>query len=122
MNKPKESIMWLKVIGCVSSPCPHPSSNNFLTLFILKDSGSNHEIYAVDLFHLLWSTFKNNETEFQTRTPKFLDVNSLKDVDEKTLRNAQNSAKDEFGVTHDTIKHFMNPNLMCPDPRINFSY
>jgi hypothetical protein len=78
--------MWLKVIGCVSSPCAH--------LKIMKQS---------------W-------------TPKFLDVNSLKDVDEKTLRNAQNSAKDEFGVTHYTIKHFMNPNLMCPDPRINFSY
>ena len=86
MNKPKESIMWLKVIGCVSSPCPHPSSNNFLNPFILNDSSSNHEIYAVDLFHLLWSTFKNNETEFQTRTPNFLNVSSLKDVDEETLK------------------------------------
>ena len=68
-----------------------------------------------DLFHFLCSTFKNNEIEFQTRMPKFLDVHSLKDVDEETLRNAQNSAKYEFGVTHDNIKHFMNPNLMCPD-------
>jgi len=35
--------------------------------------------------------------------PKFLDVHSLKDVDEETLRKAQNSPKDEFGVTHDNI-------------------
>jgi hypothetical protein len=37
------------------------------------------------------------------------------DVDEETLRKAQNAAKDEFGVTQDNIKHFMNPNLMCLD-------
>ena len=39
----------------------------------------------------------------------------MKDVDEETLRNAQNAAKNEFGVTHDNIKHFMNLNLMCLD-------
>jgi hypothetical protein len=30
--------------------------------------------------------------------PKFLDVHSLKDFDEESLRKAQNSPKDEFGV------------------------
>jgi hypothetical protein len=39
----------------------------------------------------------------------------MTDVDEETLRNTQNSAKHEFGVTHDNIIHFMNPNLMCRD-------
>jgi hypothetical protein len=37
--------------------------------------------------------------------PKFLDVHSLKDFDEKSLRKAQNSPKDEFGVTHDNIMY-----------------
>jgi hypothetical protein len=31
--------------------------------------------------------------------PKFLDVPSLKGYDEESLRKAQNSPKDEFGVT-----------------------
>ena len=35
--------------------------------------------------------------------PKFLDVHSLKGVDDETLRKAQNAPKDEFGVTHDNI-------------------
>jgi len=37
--------------------------------------------------------------------PKFLDVHSLKGVDEETLRKAQDSPKDEFGVIHDNIKY-----------------
>ena len=37
--------------------------------------------------------------------PKFLDVHSLKDVDEETLRKAQDSPKDEFGVSHDNIMY-----------------
>ena len=35
--------------------------------------------------------------------PKFLDVHSLKDLDERTLRKTQDAPKDEFGVTHDNI-------------------
>jgi hypothetical protein len=35
--------------------------------------------------------------------PKFLDVHSLKDADEKALRKTQDAPKDEFGVTHDKI-------------------
>jgi uncharacterized protein DUF4242 len=35
--------------------------------------------------------------------PKFLDVHSLKDLDEKTLRKTQDAPKDEFEVTHDNI-------------------
>lgn len=35
--------------------------------------------------------------------PKFLDVHSLKGLDEEALRKTQNSPKDEFGVTHDNI-------------------
>ena len=41
----------------------------------------------------------------QTRMPKYLDVHSLKDVDEEELRKAQSSPKDEFGVTHDNIMY-----------------
>ncbi len=37
--------------------------------------------------------------------PKFLDVHSLKGVDEETLRKAQDSLKDEFGVIHDNIMY-----------------
>jgi Fe2+ or Zn2+ uptake regulation protein len=37
--------------------------------------------------------------------PKFLDVHSLKGLDEETLRKTQNSPKDEFGVTHDNIMY-----------------
>ena len=37
--------------------------------------------------------------------PKFLDVHSLKGVDEETLRKAQDSTKDEFGVIHDNIMY-----------------
>ena len=37
--------------------------------------------------------------------PKFLDVHSLKDVDDETLRKAKNAPKDEFGVTHDNIMY-----------------
>lgn len=37
--------------------------------------------------------------------PKFLDSHHLKGVDENTLRNAQNSPKDEFGVTHENIMY-----------------
>jgi hypothetical protein len=32
--------------------------------------------------------------------PKFLDVHTLKGFDEETLRKAQNSPVDEFGVKH----------------------
>ena len=35
--------------------------------------------------------------------PKFLDVHSLKGLDEDTLRNIQNTPKDESGVIHDNI-------------------
>jgi glycine cleavage system aminomethyltransferase T len=37
--------------------------------------------------------------------PKFLDVHSLNGVDEETLRKAQDSPKDEFGVIHDNIMY-----------------
>ena len=37
--------------------------------------------------------------------PKFLDSHHMKGVDENTLRNAQNSLKDEFGVTHENIMY-----------------
>ena len=37
--------------------------------------------------------------------PKFLDSHHMKGVDENTLRNAQNSPKDEFGVTHENIMY-----------------
>ncbi|HET6716711.1 MAG TPA: hypothetical protein VFG90_06240 [Nitrososphaeraceae archaeon] len=33
---------------------------------------------------MLYTTFKNNETEIQTGLPKFLDVHSLKDVNDET--------------------------------------
>ncbi|MFL6460371.1 MAG: nickel-binding protein [Nitrososphaeraceae archaeon] len=35
--------------------------------------------------------------------PKFIDVHSLKEVDEKILRKTRDAPKDEFGVTHDNI-------------------
>jgi hypothetical protein len=35
--------------------------------------------------------------------PKFLDVHSLKGLDEETLKNTHNAPKDEFGITHDNI-------------------
>ena len=35
--------------------------------------------------------------------PKFLDSHHMKGVDENTLRNAQYSPKDEFGVIHKNI-------------------
>ena len=57
------------------------------------------------LFTLLRTTFKNNKTEIQTRLPKFLDVHSLKDVDDETLRKLQQSPIDEFGVTHDNMMY-----------------
>lgn len=37
--------------------------------------------------------------------PKFLDTHNLKGVDEETLRKAQCSLKDEFGVTHDNMMY-----------------
>jgi hypothetical protein len=37
--------------------------------------------------------------------PKFLDVHSLKGLDEESLKKAHNSPKDEFGVTHDNIMY-----------------
>ena len=37
--------------------------------------------------------------------PIFLDSHHMKGVDENTLRNAQNSPKDEFGVTHENIMY-----------------
>jgi len=37
--------------------------------------------------------------------PKFLDTHNLKGVDEETLRKAQCSPKDEFGVTHDNMMY-----------------
>jgi len=55
------------------------------------------------LFSLLCTTFKNNETGIQTRLPKFLDVHSLKDFDDETLRKLQQSPIDEFGITHFNI-------------------
>jgi Protein of unknown function (DUF4242) len=35
--------------------------------------------------------------------PKFLDVHSMKGVDEETIRKAQKMPKDEFGITHDNM-------------------
>jgi uncharacterized protein DUF4242 len=35
--------------------------------------------------------------------PKFLDVHSLKGLDEETLRNIQHVPRDEFGVIHDNM-------------------
>ena len=37
--------------------------------------------------------------------PKFLDSHHMKCVDENTLRNAQNSPKDEFGFTHENLMY-----------------
>ena len=37
--------------------------------------------------------------------PKFLDAHNLKGVEEETLRKAQSSPKDEFGVTHDNMMY-----------------
>lgn len=37
--------------------------------------------------------------------PKFLDSHHMKGVDENTLKNAQNSPQDEFGVTHENIMY-----------------
>ena len=37
--------------------------------------------------------------------PKFLDSHHMKGVDENTLRNAQDSPEDEFGVTHENIMY-----------------
>jgi hypothetical protein len=37
--------------------------------------------------------------------PKFLDVHSLKDLDEETLRKLQQSPVDEFGVIHDNMMY-----------------
>ena len=45
--------------------------------------------------------------------PKFLDSHHMKGVDENTLRNAQDSPKDEFGVTHE--------NIMYNEKKINYS-
>jgi glycine cleavage system aminomethyltransferase T len=35
--------------------------------------------------------------------PKFIDVHSLKGLDEETLRKTQHAPKDEFGVIHDNM-------------------
>jgi glycine cleavage system aminomethyltransferase T len=35
--------------------------------------------------------------------PKFLDVHSLKDLDEQSLRKIQDAPKDEFGIIHDNM-------------------
>ena len=37
--------------------------------------------------------------------PKFLDVHSMKGVDEETIRKAQKMPKDEFGITHDNMMY-----------------
>jgi hypothetical protein len=37
--------------------------------------------------------------------PKFLDVHSLKGIDEETIKNAQKMPKDEFGITHDNMMY-----------------
>jgi Protein of unknown function (DUF4242) len=37
--------------------------------------------------------------------PKFLDVHSLKGVDEETIKNVQKMPKDEFGITHDNMMY-----------------
>lgn len=63
------------------------------------------KIMLSELFFLLRITFKNDETGIQTRMPMFLDVHSLKDVDDETLRKLQQSPVDEFGVTHDNMMY-----------------
>lgn len=35
--------------------------------------------------------------------PKFLDAHKMGHIDEEMLKEAQNSPKDEFGVTHENI-------------------
>jgi hypothetical protein len=35
--------------------------------------------------------------------PKFLDVHSLKSLDEETLKKVYHSSRDEFGITHDNL-------------------
>ena len=37
--------------------------------------------------------------------PKFLDVHSLRGVDEENIRKAQRMPKDEFGITHDNMMY-----------------
>ena len=39
------------------------------------------------------------------KMPKFLDVHSLRGVDEETIRKAQSMPKDEFGITHDNMMY-----------------
>jgi len=58
-----------------------------------------------ELFFLLCTTFKNNKAEIRIRLPKFLDVHSLKNVDDETLRKLQQSPVDEFGLTHDNMMY-----------------
>ena len=57
------------------------------------------------LFSLYPLHLKIMKTEIQTKLPKFLDVHSLKDVDDETLRKLQQSPIDEFGVTHDNMMY-----------------
>ena len=40
-----------------------------------------------------------------SKMPKFLDVHSLKGVDEEIIRKAQSMPKDEFGITHDNMMY-----------------
>lgn len=37
--------------------------------------------------------------------PKFVDVHSLKGIDDETLKKLQNAPKDEFGVSHDNMMY-----------------
>lgn len=71
------------------------------------------KIMLSDLILLLCTIFKNNKAEIRIRLPKFLDVHSLKDVDDETLRKLQESPVDEFGVTHDNMMYNRVDKMYC---------
>lgn len=52
-----------------------------------------------------WSTICKNDKLWDKIKCQFLDVHSLKGLDEESLRKAQNSHKDEFGVIYDVIMY-----------------
>ncbi|MGH9984797.1 MAG: nickel-binding protein [Nitrososphaeraceae archaeon] len=46
--------------------------------------------------------------------PKFLDSHTMEGFDEETLKKAQDSPQDEYGVSHDTILYNKKENrLFC---------
>jgi hypothetical protein len=56
---------------------------------------------------LLWirTASLNKQIINRLYMPKFLDVHSMKGVDEETIRKAQKMPKDEFGITHDNMMY-----------------